>query len=201
MEGTRTNRNGDRHLEQGGEGHMKSALTDIEERDELDDVTDQYVGPSALTIANLLTLRYVRYRQGWFWTTTAICHGGDSQGLAFRQRPDGNGIDARCHTRGCARDEAIAGLETVTGVAIAGLETVTGVAIGSAYVPVVRPPDRFRWLVRELVWFGGAAALFAVTLLLGLGLQAAILTWLGYGLGGLLIGRPMPRLKVGRPTR
>lgn len=190
MEGTRTNRIGDRHLEQGSEGHMKPALMDIEERDELDDVTDRYVGPSALTIANLLTLRYVRYRQGWFWTTTAICHGGDSQGLAFRQRPDGNGIDARCHSRGCSRDKAIA-----------GLETVTGVAIGSAYVPVVRPPDRFGWFMRDLVWWGGAASLFAATLLLGLGLQAAILAWLGYGLGGLLIGRPMPRLKVGRPTR
>ena len=190
MKETRIQRIGERHVGQGDDAYTGSALMDIEERDELDDVTDQYVGPSALTIANLLTLRYVRYRRGWFWTTTAICHGGDSQGLAFRQRPDGNGIDARCHTRGCSRDEAIA-----------GLETVTGVAIGAAYVPVVRPPDRFGWLVRNLVWWGTASLLFAATLAVGLGLQAAIFTWLGYGLGGLLIGWPKPRRTVRRPTR
>ena len=189
MEEARTNSIGERRMGQGCETYMESALTNIEEADELDDVTDQYTGPSALWIANLIT-RTVRYRQGWFWTTTAICHGGDSQGLAFRQRPDGNGIDVKCHTRGCSRNEAIA-----------GLEAATGAAIGSAYAPTARPVDRFAWLMQSLVWWGAAALLFAVTLLLGLGLQAAILTWLGYGIGGLLIGRPLPRRLVGRPTR
>ena len=184
MEASRTYQNGE-----GGDGHMESALRDIAERDELDDVTDRYVGPSALWIANLIPRR-VRYVEDWFWTTTEVCHGGRSDGLAFRQRPDGNGIDVRCHTRSCSRDEAIA-----------GLETATGVVIGSAYVPAIRPPDRFGWLMRNLVWWGGAATLFAATLLLGLGLQAAILVWLGYGIGGMLIGRPMPPLKIGRPTR
>ena len=189
MEEARLNRIGERRMGQGGETNMESALTNIEETDELDDVTDQYTGPSALWIANLIT-RTVRYRQGWFWTTTAICHGGDSQGLAFRQRPDGNGIDVKCHTRGCSRNEAIA-----------GLEAATGAAIQSAYAPTARPVDRFAWLMQSLVWWGAAALLFAVTLLLDLGLQAAILTWLGYGIGGLLIGRPLPRRLVGRPTR
>ena len=65
------------------------------------DMAEQYTGPSALRIANLLPHR-VSFERGWFWTTTEICHGGKSDGLAFRQQPDGNGIDVRCHT-GAAR--------------------------------------------------------------------------------------------------
>ena len=137
MEEARLNRIGERRMGQGGETYMESALTNIEETDELDDVTAQYTGPSALWIANLIT-RTVRYRQGWFWTTTAICHGGDSQGLAFRQRPDGNGIDVRCHTRGCSRNEAIA-----------GLEAATGAAIQSAYAPTAGSVDRL-WPAQAL---------------------------------------------------
>ena len=182
----RIRRIGGRHTGQGGD---VAELMDIEEEDELDSVTDQYVGPSALCIANLIP-GAVKYRQGWFWTTTAICHGGDSQGLAFRQRPDGNGIDVRCHTGGCSR-----------GVTLDGLETATGVAIRSAYAPTARSVDRFNRLTQTLVWWGTAALLFAVTLLLGLGLQAAILTWLGYGIGGLLIGTPLPRRLARRSTR
>ena len=40
--------------------------------------------------------RRVRFDGGWFWTT-AFCHGDEADELAFRQRPDGEGIDARCH--------------------------------------------------------------------------------------------------------
>ena len=65
------------------------------------DMTEQYVGPSALRIANLIPHR-VSFERGWFWTSTAICHGGKSDGLAFRQRPDGNGIDTGA-TPGAAR--------------------------------------------------------------------------------------------------
>ena len=54
--------------------------------------TERYTGPSAKRIADLLPHR-VSFERGWFWTTTAICHGGKSDGLAFRQRPDGNGIE------------------------------------------------------------------------------------------------------------
>ena len=164
MEEARIQRIGEGHMGQGGD---MTELIHIEEEDELDDVTDQYVGPSALTIANLLTrinllTRTVRYRQGWFWTTTTICHGGDSQELAFRHRPDGN--DVKCHTRGCSRDEAIAGLEAATGAAIA-----------SAYVPVVRTVGKFPWLRRlpkqTIALYGTAALVFAVPLLLDLGFQ------------------------------
>ena len=198
MEEVRTNRIGETDMGQGGDGYMESVLTSIEEEDELDDVTDQYVGPSALTIANLLTrtsllTRIVRYRQDWFWTTTAFCHGGDSQGLAFRHRPDGNGIDVKCHTRGCSRDEAIAGLEAATGATIA-----------SAYVPAPKRVDRLEWLSRwplqKIALYGTAALVFAAPLLLGLGFQSAYLSYLGYCVGaGLTIWFLAPR-PTRRPT-
>ena len=109
--------------------HMESALTDIDGKIGRD-VKEVYVGPSAPWIANLIP-RLVSFSQGWFRMTTEICHEGRSDGLAFRQRPDGNGIDVRCHTRGCSRD-----------VAMAGLETATGLSIRNAYAPTGRPVDR-----------------------------------------------------------
>ena len=45
------------------------------------DMTEQYVGPSALRIANLLPHR-VSFDRGWSWTTTAICHGAARTGTA-----------------------------------------------------------------------------------------------------------------------
>ena len=75
-------------------------------------MTERYTGPSAKRIADLFAHR-VSSDLGWFWTTTAICHGGRSDGLAFRQRPDGEGIDVRCHTGGCSRGVVI----TASGVA------------------------------------------------------------------------------------
>ena len=196
MEETRIQRIGQAHV---GEGGDVADLSYIEEEDELADTTDQYVGPSALTIANLLMranllTRTVRYRHDWFWTTTAFCHGGDSQGLAFRQRPDGNGIDVRCHTRGCSRDEAIA-----------GLEAATGAAIGSAYVPLVKRDGRFslltRWPLQKIALYGTAALMFAAPLLLGMGIQAAYLSYLGYTIGAsLMIWFLAPR-PTRRPTR
>ena len=113
--------------------HMESALTDIDGKIGRD-VKEVYVGPSALWIAKLIP-RQVSFSQGWFWTTTEICHEGRSDGLAFRQRPDGDGIDVRCHIRGCSRD-----------VAMAGLETATGLSIQNAYAPTGRPVDRLWWL-------------------------------------------------------
>ena len=62
-------------------------------------MTERYTGPSAKRIADLLSHR-VSFDRGWFWTTTAICHDGRSDGLAFRQRPDGEGIDVRWPHRG-----------------------------------------------------------------------------------------------------
>ena len=94
------------------------------------DRTEQYVGPSAMRIANLLPHR-VSFERGWFWTTTAICHGGKSDGLAFRQRPDGNGIEVKCHTGGCS-----------AGVVITELEALIGLPIWTAYAQVKTPRSR-----------------------------------------------------------
>ena len=41
----------------------------------------------------------VSFERGWSWTTTAICHGGQSDGPAFRQRSDGEGINVRVGVR------------------------------------------------------------------------------------------------------
>ena len=173
---------------EGGDTHMESALTDIDGMMGRD-VKEVYVGPSALWIARLIPRRF-DFSQGWFWTTTEICHGGRSDGLAFRQRPDGNGIDVRCHTGGCSRE-----------VAIAGLETATGLSIRSAYAPTDRPVDRLWWLRdwpwERLAWWGTAALTFAAPLLVGLGLQAAILNCLCFSAGSWLMGRLLLR----RPAR
>ncbi len=42
-------------------------------------MAERYTGPSAKRIADLLPHR-VSFERGWFWTTTAICHGGKSTG-------------------------------------------------------------------------------------------------------------------------
>ena len=64
-------------------------------------MTEQYVGPSAMRIANLIPHR-VSFDRGWFWTTTAVCHGGKSDGLASRQRPACPVPDTGATTSTCA---------------------------------------------------------------------------------------------------
>ena len=176
----------------GGEKHMESALTDIDGKTGRD-VKEVYVGPSALWIAKLVPRR-VDFREGWFWTTTEICHEGRSDGLAFRQRPDSNGIDVRCHTGGCSRE-----------VAMAGLETAIGLAIRNAYDPLAEPVDRLWWLTEwpweRLAWYGTAALVFAAPLLVGLGLQAAILNCLCFSAGSWLMGRLLLRRPARRSAR
>ena len=188
MERAQAQRNGHRHIGQGGDGYIGPELTVIDEEEELDNLTERYVGPSAITIARLIP-HSVRYERGWFWTTTEICHGGTSQDLAFRQRPDGNGIDVRCHTRGCPRH-----------VAIAGLQMATGAYIGRAYVPLARAGrlSWFRdWPWQRTAWHGAAALAVALPLLLGLGVQAAALNFTGYSVGSVLMSLWMES----RPTR
>ena len=79
------------------------------------DMTERYVGPSARRIADLLPHK-VSFERGWFWTSTAVCHGGKSDGLAFRQKPDGEGIDVRCHTGNCSPGVVITQLEAAVGL-------------------------------------------------------------------------------------
>ena len=164
-------------------GDMASERQDIYGDGEMG-VTEEYVGPSALWIANLLPHR-VSFDRGWFWTT-AVCHGGESDGLAFRQRPDGNGIEARCHTGSCSPV-----------MATDALGSQIGWPIRSAYEPLVGTVDKLWWLSRwprhRIVWYGAAALAFAAPLLLGHAVQAAILACLAFSVGSWLTTRSLTR--------
>ena len=156
-------------------------------------MAEQYTGPSALRIANLLPHR-VSFERGWFWTTTEICHGGKSDGLAFRQQPDGNGIDVRCHTGGCS-----------AGVVITELETLIGLPIWTAYEPVsdgpARAPEKRPWWKRKRVAVAGVVALVVAAPLITGDVEVFVLNLVGLGIGALLLRRFIPRRPVGRPRR
>ena len=147
--------------------------------------TEQYVGPSAARIADLLPHR-VSFDKGWFWTSTAVCHGGKSDGLAFRQRPDGQGIDVRCHTRGCSR-----------GVVITELEALVGLPIWTAFEPVGDAAAKARqkrpWWKRNPVVVAGVVALVVAAPLLTLDLELFFLNLFGLGIGWLLLRRFLVR--------
>ena len=156
-------------------------------------MAEQYVGPSAIRIANLLGRR-VSFERGWFWTTTAICHGGKSDGLAFRQRPDGNGIEVKCHTGGCS-----------AGVVITELEVLIGLPIWTAYEPVsdgpARAPEKRPWWKRKRVAVAGVVALVVAAPLITGDVEVFVLNLVGLGIGALLLRRFMPRRLVRRPRR
>ena len=147
--------------------------------------TERCTGPSARRIADLLPHR-VSYERGWFWTTTAVCHGGKSDGLAFRQRPDGNGIETRCHTGGCS-----------PGVVITHLEALVGLPIWTAYEPVsdaaVEAETKKPWWRRKKVVVAGVIALVIAAPLLTLDLELFFLNLVGLGIGWLLLRRFMRR--------
>ena len=155
--------------------------------------TEKYVGPSAARIADLLPHR-VSFDKGWFWTSTAVCHGGKSDGLAFRQRPDGQGIDVRCHTRGCSR-----------GVVITQLEAVIGLPIWTAFEPVPdaadKAPEKTPWWKRKKVVVAGVIALVVAAPLLTLDLELFFLNLFGLGIGWLLLRRFLVRPTVRRFRR
>ena len=144
----------------------------------------QYTGPSARQIADLIP-HEVSFERGWFRTSTALCHEGEEpDGLAFRQRPDGNGIDVRCHTGGCTR-----------GQVVTALEGLTGLSIWTAYEPVAETafaaPAKRRWPGRRLALVAGAALLLAAPLLLGQGLETAAANVAAFGVAvALLAGLP-----------
>ena len=156
-------------------------------------MAEQYMGPSARRIADLLKHR-VSFERGWFWTTTAICHGGQSDGLAFRQRPDGNGIEVRCHTGGCS-----------PGVVITELEALVGLPIWTAFEPVVdapgEAPEKLPWWKRKKVGTAGVVALLVAAPLVTFDLELFFLNLFGLGIGALLLRRFMHRRPVGRTRR
>ncbi|MCY4641044.1 MAG: hypothetical protein OXC94_11975 [Chloroflexi bacterium] len=155
--------------------------------------TQRYTGPSAGRIASLIP-HEVAFERGWFRTSTAVCHEGDEpDGLAFRQRPDGNGIDVRCHTGGCTR-----------GHIVTALEGVIGLPIWTAYEPVpeaAAPVPRRPWPARRFAVLAGLAALLAAPLLLGHGGELAVLNAAGLGIGTLLVARLLPSRRRRRVAR
>ncbi len=144
----------------------------------------RYTGPSAARIVNLIPHR-VTLERGWLRTSTAICHGGDDpDGLAFRQQTDGNGIEVRCHTGGCTRAHIIA-----------AIEGLIGLPIWTAYEPVegapAPPAPARRWTKQRLLFWTGGALMLALPLLLGHGLEAALLNLAAFGVAvALLAGLP-----------
>ena len=152
-------------------------------------MAEWYTGPSARRIADLLPHR-VSFERGWFWTTTAVCHGGKSDGLAFRQRPDGHGIETKCHTGGCS-----------CGVVITEIEALIGLPILTAFEPVVEVADKARekrpWWKRKKVVVAGIVALVIAPPLLTLDLELFFLNLVGLGIGWLLLRRFMPRRQAG----
>ena len=187
MEALRTHRIGE-----GGDMHMESALTDIDGKIGRN-VKEIYVGPSALWIAKLIPRR-VNFSQGWFWTTTAICHGGRSDGLAFRQRPDGEGIDVRCHTGGCS-----------LGVVLTHLESLVGLPILTAFEPVsdaaVKAPEKRPWWKRKRVVVAGVVALVVAAPLITGDVEVFGLNLVGLGIGALLLRQFLARRTVRRLRR
>ena len=148
-------------------------------------MAERYTGPNARRIADLLPHR-VSFERGWFWTTTAICHGGKSDGLAFRQQPDGEDIDVRCHTGGCSR-----------GVVLTHLEALVGLPIWTAYEPVAevagQAPEKRPWWKRKRVVVAAVVALLvAAPLITGDG-ELVVLNLVGLGIGWLLLRRFMRR--------
>ena len=158
---------------------MEVMHTDHGDAMEMRATTQRYTGPSAGRIAGLIP-QPVSFERGWFRTSSAVCHGGDEpDGLAFRQRPDGNGIDVRCQTGGCTR-----------GHIVTALEGVIGLPIWTAYEPASEPEveaPRRRWLGRRLALVAGGALLLAAPLLLGHGVETAAANAAGFAVVGLLL--------------
>jgi len=177
MEATQTQK-----IAEGGDRDMQTELLGINVGDGLE-VKERYVGPGAWWIAQRLSLP-VRFERDWFWTE-ATCHVGEKgDRLAFRQRPDGNGIDARCLDGGCSPVVAVDALGSQARWLLRG---------PAAYEPLVQPEDRFRWLTDWPRWkialYGAAALSVAVPLLLGYGLVAAYLNYVGFSAGAWLMAK------------
>ncbi len=139
----------------------------------------QYTGPSVRQIADLIP-HEVSFERGWFRTSTALCHEGEEpDGLAFRQRPDGNGIDVRCHTGGCTR-----------GQVVTAIEGLIGLPIWTAYEPLPETADQAPhrgWPWRRVALVAGAALLLAAPLALGHGLETAAANVAALGVVGVLL--------------
>ena len=166
----------------------------------------RYTGPSAARIAERIAPNHrVQFERGWFWTV-ALCHESVQDLVAFRQRPDGDGIDVRCKSAGCSRAWIIRSLEQLTG------ET-----IWSAYTTEPRPSTPTSPPAIETSGTGSTGGrswrlamtpciilLVAAPLVLGADIQVVALNAVGLGWAGwlarrVLLGRRRAVAKGGRP--
>ena len=152
----------------------------------------RYTGPTAARIAELVAPQQrVRFEQGWFWTA-AVCHESeqDQDLVAFRQRPDGDGIDVRCKSAGCRRERIIRQLETLSGEPIwsaYGVSTDTSKEPDAAASSSPSNDGRERnWSVIILPF---VLLLLAAPWAMGLDLQVVALNAFGLGWAGWLVRR------------
>ena len=154
----------------------------------------RYTGPSAARIADLIAPHQrVRFERGWFWTA-AVCHESEQDTLAFRQRPDGDGIDVRCKSAGCRREQVIKRLETLAGEPIwsaYGVTTDTSNRSETATEPPATASSskegrERNWSVMLLPF---VLLLLAAPLAMGFDLQVVALNAFGFGWAGWLVRR------------
>lgn len=148
----------------------------------------RYTGPSAARIADLIAPQQrVRFERGWFWTA-AVCHDSEQDTMAFRQRPDGDGIDVRCKSAGCRREQVIKRLETLTGEPI---WSAYGVGPDRSDAPQPDNPETGATPKRDwrALLLPFALLLLAAPLALGLDLQVVALNAFGLGWAGWLVRR------------
>ena len=161
----------------------------------------RYTGPAAARIAELIAPQQrVRFEQGWFWTA-AVCHESEQDTLAFRQRPDGDGIDVRCKSAGCRRERIIKRLETLAGEPIwsaYGVSNDTSDSSETANKPDAAASDSNEG--RERYWsvmlLPLALLLLAAPLAMGFDLQVAALNAFGLGWAGWLVRRVVLNRRV-----
>ena len=152
----------------------------------------RYVGPTAARIAELIAPRQrVRFERGWFWTAAA-CHGSEQDLLAFRQRPDGDGIDVRCKSAACSRQRVIRRLETLSGEPIWSAyraEDVPALASPNPATEATPAPNDTRGRSWRVVLAPFLLLSLAAPVALGYDLQVVVLNAFGLGWAGWLARR------------
>ena len=158
----------------------------------------RYTGPSAARIAELIAPRQrVRFERGWFWTA-AVCHESEQDTMAFRQRPDGDGIDVRCKSAGCRRERMIKRLEMLTGEPIWSAYGVsTDADRSNRSETATEPPasasrsssNEGRERNWNVILLPFVLLLLAAPIAMGFDLQVVVLNAFGLGWAGWLVRR------------
>ncbi len=155
----------------------------------------RYTGPSAARIAERIAPQQrVRFERGWFWTA-AVCHESEQDTLALRQRPDGDGIDVRCKSAGCRREQVIKRLETLAGEPI---WSAYGADTDRSDPPQTAKPETGAMATRDWRAFLLPFALLlpAAPIALGFDLQVVALNAVGLGWAGWLVRRVVLNRRV-----